>query len=91
MKADFGGWDPTPACSKGARLPNIITASSWSGAYHPFNPSGTNWEDEPNVIGNNQSGATSHSTGILLFKQQNTSAPGGNKGKMYVVMTYVGG
>ena len=60
-----------------------------SGAYDPTNPSGTNWEDEPNVIYNNQGGDPHYSTGILLFKQKNTSAPGGDKGKMYVVMTYV--
>ena len=89
IQAGFVDGDPTTACSRGARLDsNIITSSGMSGAYTPVNPSGTNWEDEPNVIGNDQGGSTIFGSGILLFKQTNTSAPGGNEGKMYVVMTY---
>lgn len=90
IQAGFNGSDPTEACSRGVRLPdNIVTSTGMSGAYDPTNPSGTNWEVEPNVIGNNQGGDPHYGSGILLFKQKNTSAPGGDEGKMYVVMTYV--
>ena len=90
IQANFVGSDPTEACSRGAMLPNsIVTSAGMSGAYVPTNTPGTNWGDEPNVIGNNQAGSTTDgSSGILMFKQTNTSAPGGNEGKMYVVMTY---
>ena len=90
IQANFVGSDPTEACSRGAMLPNsIVTSAGMSGAYVPTNTPGTNWGDEPNVIGNNQAGSTTDgSSGILMFKQANTSAPGGNEGKMYVVMTY---